>query len=54
MICCSNRRCLNGQWFHFRCVNVEAEVEDDWWCSVECEATGASIFCDCKTVIGNL
>ena len=38
MIQCDNKHCLNGQWFHLRCVELnDAEVPlGDWFCSANC------------------
>ncbi len=54
MVQCSNPRCTNGRWFHYTCIGIgddeEEDVDDilndDWWCSPECAQY--SIFCICN------
>lgn len=39
MVCCENKKCKNGKWFHLSCMDIEKEDlddVDDWFCSNQC------------------
>lgn len=37
MIQCDNPKCKNGEWFHFKCCNIDKnKIPDEWFCSPEC------------------
>lgn len=46
MIGCDNRRCPNGEWFHYKCVGLLSKVEaqkytkQKWYCSDQCREAG--------------
>ena len=51
MVRCSHQDCPLGRWFHTTCMGLTdiPSTTDDWWCSTECQESGASSFCLCKT-----
>lgn len=49
--CCSNL--CKRSWFHLDCVDLEESPEGDWFCSEDCRASGAYIYCLCHRRRGN-
>lgn len=49
MIACDNRKCPNGEWFHYKCVGLLNKVEarkytkQKWYCSNGCEQEAADL-----------
>lgn len=46
---CSNYHCALAQWYHTSCIGVSTSYDEDWYCSQECQDSGVSIFCLCKS-----
>ena len=42
MIACDNNTCPNGEWFHFKCVQLTRKPRGNWYCSEQCESVATN------------